>query len=261
MATVFQGRDSFQGMGGAVQVHWWTTTGNNISIASVVNRNVQGQNQGNTVSAWPASIRTAVNSAFFPLNASNNSLANAFAINNGRIVLESHPDGLDGSTNWEDHPGGLSMDFMMDPVNRSGNLVVFGNSGTFPITNASNGRSFNMADIQWGIGGMSLEMANTAFNNSGTFNSQFRYRNTGGGNTGARANRVAIGYLGGSVAQTNYIVAIFENCFVFDVRSWLQSRGVSTFGLLLDGGGSAQARQNASTIVSSTRRIPVVLSM
>jgi len=270
MATVFQGTTSHPRSepsgpnDTAVQIHWWRTTGNNIAIESVVSGG-----RGRTVANWPTSIGTAVNSAFFPLQADgSNPVVNAFSINGGRQVLPNS-DWMNGSENWEDARNGTPLDFIMDPINRTSNaLLVFGTGGAFGndgILNRVNGQRLHMSDIRWGIGGMDLDMANTSLNSSEGFRNGFRWRHVHAGRTDLRSNRVAIGYTGAVGSVPQYIVAVFRDCQIFDVRSWLRSKGVTNFGLLLDGGASAQARNRAGnqsqTILSSTRNVPVVLSM
>jgi len=261
MSTRFQGSTTHPrsvGTGNFQIPCWWRTTGPSISIRSVVSGNPA---RGSSVTNWPSSITHAINSAFFPNDGNFNNLANAFSINNGARVLATRSDHLDGSQNWEDRPGGMPLDFMMMPLDTmAGQSVIVGTGGSFPIFCSNNGRGFNMSGIRWGTGGMDLELSNVRFNTMANFNNEFKWRHTGAGNTTTRANRVAISCTNPTSAHASFIVAVMLDCTVFDVRSWLRARG-SLHGLLLDGGGSAQARAEGRTGVSSTRRIPVVLSM
>jgi len=255
MATVFQRTETIGRAdgNGTFTVSWWRTTGNDISIM---------RNQ-NSINNWPAA--TAVNGSFFP---TGTPVVNSFHINNGSTILPATTSGhgrTDGSENFNQiETRATPFDFLMDPINRSTNgLVAFGTGGHFPITNRLNGRVLNVSDIRWGIGGLDLDMANASFNTRATFNAGFRWRNIHPGSPLTTTPRTAIGYLGGNATNTNYIVAVFSSCQPFDVRNWLRVRGVSTFGLMLDGGGSTQARNNGTTVQTSldNRTVPTIIAM
>jgi len=160
---------------------------------------------------------------------------------------------------------------MMDPRTRTTNaLLVFGTGHRFPITNTVNGSSLTgAAQVRWGIGGMCLDMANSSFNPATAggltqarlnFRNQWRWRNAPI-RALVPAERTAIGYVGGNVSTTNYIIAIFDSCEAFDVHNFMRDRGVNRFALNLDGGGSTQARRNGSVIFPSTRTVPTMIEI
>jgi len=266
ISTVFQGTTSFPRVNPtgpndtAVQARWWRTTGNNISIRSavVMRNNVP---YGTPVANW--NVPTAVNGGFFSTSPTNrrHGTVGSFAINNGAPVLSS--GGItNGSRNYEDIYGLRSpLDFMMDSTNRTRDgLIVFGNGGgaNATITNSLNGNQIQIRDIRWGIGGFDLRMTEA----DNVFNNNFRWRHTHAGSLTLRTARTAIGYTGGNATTTNYIVATFSDCQIADVRSFFRSRGVTTFGLLLDGGGSTQSRNN-NTVQDrgDGRNIPTIVAM
>lgn len=100
MATVFQTPEKITLSSNPsiqVDVYWWKTTNNDISIKNAV---VSGM--GTAVSNWTST--TAVNGPFFPNNGINNTV-NAFAINASNWVIS-------GSTiNFEDAATQLLLTF------------------------------------------------------------------------------------------------------------------------------------------------------
>ena len=233
--------------GERVTVHWWITTNTRISIQSAV-----VGNSGTNVSSWEA-FRNVVNGSFFP-GLDHHTLVNSFHVNSGVPVL-SNPIPYDGSRNFEDITNQSEpFEFIVDPLHKDRDgLVGFGTGGLFPVT-TQNGRTLNLSTVRWGIGGMALNMRDISFNNRDIFNSSWKWRALRSPTEVTR--RTAIGYLGGTNISTFYVLAVFSECEVFDVRAWLQSKGVVSVALNLDGGGSTQARGNGIDVMTSSRLIP-----
>ena len=255
MATVMQTAETRTVTGGTSTfvVNWWKTTHADISLVSTVSGGT-----AKSVTNWSKS--TAVNGPFFP-NAGNHTIVNAFAVNNGAAVLSTGPD-TDGSKNYENidyltNP----LDYLMDPMSKTGPHdveVLFGNKGTFPVTSVK-GQSYNMNNIRWALGGMSLETNNASYDTASTFNSNWKWRNIM--STSALSKRTAIGYTGSTGAAVNYVVAVFGECKMFDVRKFMKDKGCTAYALYLDGSDSTQAKNNGTIVVTSSRTIPVIIAM
>lgn len=231
---------------------WWTANNQDISVISMVRNG-----QGSTVSNW--GIDTAVNGVLFPNDSVYNNTVNAFAINNGMWVINGC------SINYEDSAHTRSFDFMMDPVDKrtTESLIFFGNGGELPVDSiAGPGDGYSnisLNDINWGVGGLDLELSNSDYDNKATFNSNWKWRDCCG-SLGYYA-RTAIGYTGENYNSTNFIIMTCDSCTMYDVRMFFKNHGCNYFGLYLDGGGSTSATNNGSVVITSTRKILTIISM
>jgi len=245
--------------GRAVDIRFWRVSGNSISVRSVL---VNGN--ATNVQSWPPSIQRAVNGPFFSIHHPTH--LSAFAMDRGEPVLPRSFNGngrSDGFENFEDIVNrARPLDFMMDLTVRTANsLVVFGNGGSFPVRNNLNGQMVSAAAVRWGVGGYDLEMTRTALDNpNSSFSGNWRWGNAT--NPANVTGRTAIGYLGGSVANTEYIIAASLACTMFDIRMFMKNRGCSNFGLYLDGSASTQVRMSGGVLLRppALRAIPAVVS-
>lgn len=257
MATIYQGVEQITCANGSNQadVYWWTTTSNDISLVSTVTSTTP--KMGRAVADWSAP--TAVNGPFFPVTGNNNSV-NAFAINNSSWVIPGC------TTNYEDQDNQSNpLDFLMDPVDKRSvtSLVFHGNGASFPLNTTdlyNNNITINLSDVNWGLGGMDLELSRNELDTDwATFSTKWKW----GDNCMSIYNfpRTVIGYTGGGFSSTNYIIAVCESCSIFDIRLFLKSKGCNYIGLYLDGAASTSAKNNSTILIPSDRKIPVIISM
>ncbi|MBQ7921190.1 MAG: hypothetical protein IJ325_01250 [Clostridia bacterium] len=230
---------------------WWTASNQDISVLSMVRNN-----QGSTVANW--GVDTAVNGVLFPLNGINNTV-NAFAIDGSTWAINGC------NINYEDAAHTRPFDFLMDPIDKRGteSLIFFGNGGELPVNSvAGPGDGYSnitLSDINWGIGGLDLELSNSNYDNKSTFNLNWKWRDCCG--SPSYHARTAIGYIGGSYQSTDFIIATCEECTMYDIRMFLKQHGCGYFGIYLDGGDSTSATNDGTVVISSTRRIPTIIAL
>lgn len=232
---------------------WWTATNQDISVVNMLS----DKNEGQPVANWD--VDTAVNGVFFPNDGIINNEVNAFAIDSGAWVINGC------NINYEDTAHRRPLDFMMDPVDKRGteSLIFFGNGGELPVDSiAGPGEGYaniTLADINWGVGGMNLDLDKSDYDDKTVFKSRWRW--SGYCQSEGYAARTAIGYTGGSYRSTNFIIATCSSCTMYDIRMFLKQHGCGYFGLYIDGGGSTSAKNNGSIVISSMRKIPTVIAM
>ena len=257
MATIYHGVEQITRASDSnlANVYWWTTTNNDISVESTVTTNEP--KTARAVASWSAS--TAVNGPFFPV-IGNNITVNAFAINNSDWVISGC------TTNYQDQDHQANpLDFLMDPLDKrsSTSLVFHGNGATFPLTTTDlygNSISINLADVNWGLGGMDLELSRTDLDTEyAKFTSKWKW--TYHCSPDSNVARTVIGYTGGSFNSTNYIIAVCDGCSIFDIRLFLKSKGCNYIGLYLDGNVSTSAKNDSEVVMSSNRKIPAIITM
>ena len=209
------------------------------------------------VADWTAP--TAVNGPFFPV-AGNNITVNAFAVNNSNWVISGC------TTNYEDQDNQSGpLDFLMDPTDKRSktSLVFHGNGANFPLNTTDlngNNITFSLSDVNWGLGGMDLELSRTDLDSDWTtFSTKWKWRDKC--HSIYNHPRTVIGYTGGGFNSTNYIVAVCESCSIFDIRLFMKSKGCNYIGLYLDGAPSTSAKNQSTIIIPSDRKIPVIITM
>jgi hypothetical protein len=110
---------------------------------------------------------------------------------------------------------------------------------------------------------MNLETGNSSYDNMTTFDNNWKWINYVSSKT--EAERIAIGYTGytasGGTYITNFVVAVFGPCRMYDVRKFMKDKGCASIALYLDGGGSTSAKNQGTIVDTASRRIPVIVSM
>ena len=173
---------------------------------------------------------------------------------------------INGCTiNYEDSSHTRPFDFLMDPTDKRGteSLIFFGNGGELPVNSiAGPGTGYSnitLSDINWGIGGLNLELNNSDFDIKATFNSRWKWRDCCG--SLGYYSRTAIGYTSGNYQSTDFIIVTCDECTMYDIRMFLKQHGCGYFGLYLDGGGSTSATNAGSVVIPSVRKIPTIVAL
>jgi len=283
MSQFFQGTTTIQvpdagGTNRARNVHWWRIPSSEIWLARSI-----ANGAGQSIAHWNSAnvSQTAVNCSFFE-DASPRTRVTTFAVQNGQPLMTGAPQvtsQTDGSMNFQNMwPAGGGapqnpLDFIGDPLNKARDgSVFFGRAGQFPVTSVAHRTVTNvtMSMPRWLIGGMDLQMTVRTIDTRANFNRTvanggWRWNIAGDiqpSNTAIR--RTAIGVVGNgdtNGADPFYIVALFDQASVFDVREFLRARGVTHFALNIDGGGTTQGRNRGTNLISSTRGVPYVIAM